>query len=528
MAWTALDVLYTLTRYLFFAFVLRVRPVIRHGPNKLVFNSHRALHGNPRPPTHASLVHPSLTSIPDIYQSERTNKVSSYLVTQIKSDTYSIFNCINKDLHRIKRRMISKALSDQKMRRFEPVLLTHVNTFLVLLLRASRAGEPANMSERCKRLGLEVIGKFGFGYDLNLQTEDTNAFVVKGLEGGSYRNNVYIQAPGVRWMGVEFLFPALFKLRMKYFFLLKRLIKERLAEGKDAKEDLFSYVVDAKDPETGTKIRMSELWSEATFFFPAGMPLLFPSPFPSPFFFFSSSRRHADLWHQGGDTTATTLSAAFFYLSRNPSCYSRLTSEIRTTFSTGADIQTGQLLSSCTYLRAVLDECMRISPPVSGTLWRELPVSDAGSNEPLVVDGHVVPAGTWVGVNTYALHHNEKYFSEPFAFKPERWLPGDGTTDHNRKHVHEAFAPFGVGSRSCAGKSMAYMEASLVLAKTVWYFDFERGRDAKLDRVGGGTADSAIGRGHVDEFQLYDQFISGHDGPYLVFKSRDDACKDLE
>ena len=214
-----------------------------------------------------------LTSTTDIYQSGRTNKVSSYLCTQIKSDTYSIFNCLDKDLHRIKRRMISKALSEQKMRRFEPILLTHIKTFLRLLLLASRGGELANMSDRCKRLSLEVIGKFGFGYDLNLQTEDTNAFVLKGLEGSSYRNNVYIQAPGVKWMGVEFLFPALFKLRMKYFFLLKRLVKERLAEDKDAKEDLFSYVVDAKDPETGTRIRMSELWSEATFFFPAGTTL---------------------------------------------------------------------------------------------------------------------------------------------------------------------------------------------------------------------------------------------------------------
>jgi cytochrome P450 len=206
----------------------------------------------------------------DIYQSERTNKVTSYLCTQIKSDTYSIFNCINKDLHKIKRRMISKALSEQKMRRFEPILTEHINTFLKLLLTDSGAGKPTNMTERCKKLGLEIIGKFGFGYDLKLQTSDENVFVLKGLEGGSYRNNVYIQAPRVKWFGVELLFPSLLRLRLKYALLLRRLVKQRLAEGKDAKEDLFSYVLDARDPETGTKIRLSELWSEATFFFPAG------------------------------------------------------------------------------------------------------------------------------------------------------------------------------------------------------------------------------------------------------------------
>jgi hypothetical protein len=75
---------------------------------------------------------------------------------------------------------------------------------------------------------------------------------------------------------------------------------------------------------------------------------------------------------------------------------------------------------------------------------------------------------------------------------------------------------------------MAYMEASLVLAKTVWYFDFEQCQDPKLRDIGGGKLESTIGRGRVDEFQLYDQFIAGHDGPYLTFKARGDFCKDLD
>lgn len=208
--------------------------------------------------------------VSDIYQSERTNKVHSYLATQIKADVYSVFNCIDKRLHKIKRRMISKALSEQKMRQFEPVMLEQIKIFLKQLLRASYKNEPVNMSDRCKRLGVDIIGRFGFGYFLNLQTEDTNAFVIPGLIGTSYQHNVYIQAPMVKYFGLSFFFPRLYALRMKYIFLLRKMVKNRLAEGKAAKEDLFSYVMDAKDPETGTKIRLSELISEATFFFPAG------------------------------------------------------------------------------------------------------------------------------------------------------------------------------------------------------------------------------------------------------------------
>ncbi|KAF2691331.1 cytochrome P450 monooxygenase-like protein [Lentithecium fluviatile CBS 122367] len=443
--------------------------MIRLGPNKLVFNSYKALQ--------------------DIYQSHRTNKVHSYLSTQLKPNTYNVFNCIPRSLHKIKRRMISKALSEQKLRKFEPILSQHIHIFLQQLLKASRARNPVNMTDRCKRLGTDIIGRYGFGYELNMQTEEANDFVISGLLGVSYMSNVLIQ-----W------FPRVYALRMKYYFLLKRMVKQRLAEGKDAKEDLFKYVMDAKDPETGTKFNLTKLVSEATFCASCFLTKLIP---------------------EGADTTSTTITAAFFYPSRNPSCYAKLASEIRSTFSSGTEIQSGPLLSSCTYLRAVMDETMRTSPPLGRTLWRELPVDDIESDKPLLVDGPLVPAGTWVGVNMYTIHHNEKYFPEPFAFRPERWLERDST-------VREAFVAFGFGPRGCAGKVLAYMEASLTLAKTTWYFDFERPKSSKLDNIGGGTAGNTKGRGHVDEFQIRDYFVSDHNGPFLVFKARDDLWKDLE
>jgi cytochrome P450 len=150
--------------------------VIRHGPNKLVFSSQKALNGM----QYRIKDRLQLTRDQDIYQNERTNKVTSYLNTQIKPNTYSVFNCIDKRLHRIKRRMISKALSEQKMRQFEPILLQHIDIFLKQLLISSQAAEPANMSTRCKRLGVDIFARFGFGYPLNTQTDETNRFVLPG------------------------------------------------------------------------------------------------------------------------------------------------------------------------------------------------------------------------------------------------------------------------------------------------------------------------------------------------------------
>lgn len=198
--------------------------------------------------------------------------------------------------------------------------------------------------------------------------------------------------------------------------------------------------------------------------------------------------------------------------------YSELAHEIRSTFGSAAEIQGGSKLTGCKYLRAAIDEALRMTPPVGGTLWREL--SDAQKDsEPFIVDGHVIPPGTLVGVSTYCLHHNEKYFPEPFEFRPERWLVEDEAA---LRLMNSAFCPFSVGARACAGKAMAYLEMSLVVARTLHKFDFDVA-PGELGKVGAGMAGRTDGRGRTEEFQLYDIFAAMHDGPNLVFRPRGTA-----
>lgn len=157
-----------------------------------------------------------------------------------------------------------------------------------------------------------------------------------------------------------------------------------------------------------------------------------------------------------------------------------------------------------------------MSPPASGILWREQ-APETGDQALLVVDGHVIPKGTVLGVNVYSLHHNEEYFPDSFTYRPERWLE-DADTEA-RRHMRDAFIPFSVGPRGCAGKSMAYLETGLVVAKVLWYFDFEAA-PGKLGKVGEGHAGMEEGREREGVFQLYDTFTAMHDGPYLRFKPR--------
>jgi hypothetical protein len=153
-------------------------------------------------------------------------------------------------------------------------------------------------------------------------------------------------------------------------------------------------------------------------------------------------------------------------------------------------------------------------------LWREKVAVDEKGNRfsyPLVIDGHAIPDGVIVGLSLYALHHNEAYFPEPFVFRPERWLENRDTSSFEL--MNQAFAPFLIGPRSCAGRAMAYSEISLSLARTFWHFNFERAA-GELGQVGGGQKGKSDGRDRPDEFQMWDMMTSAHEGPFLLFSPR--------
>lgn len=223
-----------------------------------------------------------------------------------------------------------------------------------------------------------------------------------------------------------------------------------------------------------------------------------------------------------------TMTAITFYLSRNPEVYRRLAAEVRTTFSSGSEIRKGPKLNSCIYLRAVIDETLRIAPSSLGTLWRQQDMSTPSNvKQPFVVDGHVIPPGVQVGINPYALLHNEKYFPEPFKFKPERWLCSEDSP--GLRTMRRAHAPFALGERGCAGKAMAYFEISIMLTKTLWYFDFARASGVAGEVGSGGQAKfkGETDRQRKDEFQLFDIITAAHDGPLLTFQPRQDLWEDL-
>jgi cytochrome P450 len=150
---------------------------------------------------------------------------------------------------------------------------------------------------------------------------------------------------------------------------------------------------------------------------------------------------------------------------------------------------------------------MRLHPPVGTMLPRE--ILPGG----LLISNHHFAAGIEIGVPIYALHHSERYFANAEDYKPERWMAGEGTSNEEQALQKASFSPFSVGPRGCAGKNMAYLELTTIIAKLLWRYDlrFSDQMDAAL---------STRQRQNKRDHESIDRVIAKSPGPFLQFKLR--------
>jgi cytochrome P450 len=279
-----------------------------------------------------------------------------------------------------------------------------------------------------------------------------------------------------------------------------KLVKDRFAlEQQDKPEsekrkDFFHFLYHAKNPETGESFKPQDLGGEAALLIGAG-----------------------------ADTSSTASSAFFFYILRNANALKKLQQEVRTAFNDVSEITYSAKLTGLTYLKACIDEAMRLAPPVPGLLDRLVLPGGA------MVDGHEIPAGTVVGVAAYAAHHNETYFPKPFEYIPERWI-ASGESSHTAgftispqavEAAKSAFHPFSSGPRGCVGKNMAYMELFTAIASAIFLFDMELKTGDRSGEGGSGHWAGVKGRQRTSEYQLVDWLISDREGPIVNFRRRE-------
>ena len=179
-------------------------------------------------------------------------------------------------------------------------------------------------------------------------------------------------------------------------------------------------------------------------------------------------------------------------------------------FSSPDEICNGSKLNSCVYLYACIEETLRRTAPVPSHLPRV--VLSGGMN----IDGHYLPEGTVVGVSAYSIHHSPIYFPDPWLFRPERWIESDSVSRESINLARRAFEPYGLGTRQCIGRNLAYLQLKLTLAHVLYRYDMRLAPD-EPGRGGGGPG-LGEGREREDEFQLWDALGFERDGPMVQFK----------
>ncbi|KAL6897582.1 cytochrome P450 [Trichoderma evansii] len=416
---------------------------LRYAPNRLIINNVNALY--------------------DIYgHGSKVKKYKNYRV--LAQQAPNTLTLSNKVQHARRRRVVAQAFSETSLRRFEPKVQSVLERFCQYLRSAAKEStekgwtSPRDISKDCK---------------------PKNRYPIGALEESNIRLGVLLQESKLTSFNLDkYLFPASIIGRNQFVAFLRKLLKKRLqAIGSSDSKDIFSFLKDCKDPDTGAELSPIELATETALLVVAG-----------------------------SDTTSASMAGVAHYLTGSSSTYRKAAEEVRTTFSSLDEIVFGPKLNSCAYLRAVIDETLRMSPPGGAALWREVERGGA------LIDGTYVPEGTDVAVGIYSIHHHNNYYKDPLKFDPERWfrpVNEDGTARADT--TRQPYMPFSIGSRSCVGKPLALAQIMLTFARLLWEFDIPR-------------ADNEPGWEKQDikplEYKFRDHVSARKDGPVVRFKPR--------
>lgn len=203
--------------------------------------------------------------------------------------------------------------------------------------------------------------------------------------------------------------------------------RRRQATGKA--DDLLDHMLNARDAETGRRMSPIDLLHNMQFFIVAGH-----------------------------ETTALALSWALYLLATHPEIQDRARAEAQA--AVAGDAATEAELAEAPYIRQVLDETMRLYPPV-GFLARNVLKND-------ILGGRDVRPNETIFLAVYAMHRHQMWWDAPDAFDPGNFDPNKVKARHKYLHI-----PFGAGPRVCVGANFAMMQAQIILTTLLAHYRFE-------------------------------------------------------
>ncbi|KAI0165386.1 benzoate 4-monooxygenase cytochrome P450 [Hypoxylon sp. FL1284] len=443
----------------------------------------------------------------DIYSS-RSNVRRSHFYEAFKRNERenTLLTTIDVAAHAHRRRRLNLCFTEKSVRAASAFVVKHVDRWIDIILEENPIrtewSSPVDFSNKIDALIFDIMTDLSFGKSFEIKEPGENLLKETSHNIGEYMRFYYSMCrfPFLKlllWLKprgldqlLDWITPPAAK---RYSQFVSDSVTSRIALHKEQAEkpeaerrqDIFYFLAEARNPDTGLPAYDdAELRAESNMLIIAG-----------------------------SDTTSVCLSGIFFYLTGDPARCQKLADEIRSTFGSVDEIVHGPKLQACTYLRACVDEGIRLAPPGTCDLPRE-----ALPGGLKVMDQHY-PAGTIVGTVPWVDFRSQETYRDAESFRPERWIVDEstGVTKEALAQAKSGFYPFLSGPTNCAGQNLAMAEMLITVARMLYRLDVRRAPGSTL---GGGSPDLGWGRNDKTQMQLVDAYISLRKGPELQFRAR--------
>ncbi|KAF7194926.1 Benzoate 4-monooxygenase [Pseudocercospora fuligena] len=167
------------------------------------------------------------------------------------------------------------------------------------------------------------------------------------------------------------------------------------------------------------------------------------------------------MMNAGSTTTAISMANVMYQMLKHPRCMEKLRQEVDEVLDDDEEVAPYEKVKYLPYLRTCLDESLRLFPPISHGLTREVPP------EGQEIAGQYIVGGTTVNVSSFIAHRDPSIFPDPETYSPERWLGEAG------KDLGPYFIAFSAGARGCIGRNIAYLEQTVLLASMLHRYNIE-------------------------------------------------------
>lgn len=336
------------------------------------------------------------------------------------------------DFWRQRRRLIQPAFQRDQLAHLAQATHAATETMLQSWEAAAKTGTPINLHREMTQLTLRIIGQTLFSVDLLGEARE-------------FGKAIHLMNGTSDW-GPRFLLSQIPGLNYRYMraanyldSVIQSLIDQR-RKSSEAIPDLLTALVHARDPETGMALSDREVRNEI-------MTLLLA----------------------GHDTSATHLSWTFWLLTQHATEADIVRQEVDQVLHQQPPAISD--LAKLPKLRAMLDESMRLYPPI----WAIPRYAMQADTLPK----YEVSRGTYILVVPYLVHRHPEFWPDPEAFRPSRF-----DREVSPAPTVGSYIPFGFGPRTCVGAAFATTEAQLIVASLLQRFRWELLPNQKVRPVG--------------------------------------------